>query len=255
MSKYYTLLLHNCYDKGIHYVAPGYTSMVPDVIIRKYPELPSLEEEFMDLDDRIIEKVDNVTVYGSFPVLAEEIENKMYDIITGKEVTFQPLKYQKLVYGLSYYKKTPADQVMTELLLSNLTDEDKERYADYINELDLKSKRTLAQKQAPFDAYYLVKPATIRTDILPLLTKYTDGEYIDVVTKERLIPAEKDEITSKLSFKNKEYIPVDVAKGYMFDLIDHGIDKYTANITEAKVNAIKIYNNKFKYDKPYTKTR
>ena len=76
-KKYYCLLLNGCFDTEYHYVSLDMHSVIKNVLRKKYTDLSTLEDDFMELDDKITINEDHWLVEGSFPVIAEEIDGKV----------------------------------------------------------------------------------------------------------------------------------------------------------------------------------
>ena len=252
MSKYYTLLLNNYHKKGYHYISPEAFTMLPDILVRTYDELPpykketkdgpSLVEDFAELDDIITKYSDDLwVVYGSFPVIGTIIDGKMHDVITGMEI--KDATKENVAGELSYSKKIIADEGMADLLLSLLSEDDIERYSKTLNRIVKKTKIRV------LPSYRIANPITMSPDAVPLLIKgdgIYSGEYYDVVTKESIIPLfSADTITSKLSFYNvdDDYLKYNEAAEYSLDLLDIGKDKYIEYVKDAKTRAVREYNN------------
>ena len=246
MNKYYTLVLNNCSDLGIHFISNDYCTMIPNILEKTYTDLSTLEKDFMELHDTVIINENNWYISGSFPVIGMLKEGKMYDVITGKEIAYT--QNSKEVKGLSYSQKYEANHLMVELLFSSLSEEERQKYVSYINKIEEKSKKVASNCKFK-ETYYLLKPNNINVDIPPIIAKCIDGEYIDVFTKRKIIEIGENTITSKLSFKFKRQINLETANKYQLDIIDIGVSKYIENINRANQNAIREYNNYMSFNK------
>ncbi len=243
MKEYYCLLLNNCYDKGTHWVCSHRISVLPNVLDKEIKDLESLEQEFMNLDDTIIQSEEGYRVLGSFPVLAEIWEDgKMHDIITGKKLTYT--ENPKEVNGLSYRAAYRAYDAMAEEILTLLDDEARTRYMEALLNLENSSKKAFHNANTS-TSYWALKLKNAKLTPNPVIAKEVNGGIIDVITKERIYPEINGSISSKLSapIETMFEITEDVANQYQIRIIDEGLEKYLNQITAAKLNSVKKYNN------------
>lgn len=243
-ERYYCLLLNNCFDKGIHYLANGTYSMLPNVLIKDYIKLNTLEEDFMGLDDTITPFQDFWLVKGSFPVIAKEIDGEMYDVITGKLIEYSV--DGKDVNGLSYKEKSLVQSAeMMELMLSKIDEESKERYSDELSEVELYSKK-IYENDLPEETYYLLVPNDNGT-ITPVLTaKSANKQVIDTYTNEKIYYIPSGTITSHLNYTVKRKIDKELALTPPIKVSSMQLEEYQSKVDKARKNSIARYNNYIK---------
>ena len=239
MDKYYVLLLNNSYDINMYYISANSCTMIPSVIKKEVKDLSKKREILLDLDESITTEENGYTLIGSFPVIGVMKNNKMYDLITGKEIKYAP--NPKDINGLSYREKGLASPVITKKLLACLGEEEIARYKAYIDEIEKRSKMVFHGYK--YAEYSLLKPTTISVGNNPLLTIQFFDDTIDLITKEKIVLDKEHTITSKLSYKEKHPISYEDAASYMLYIADNGINTYIDNVRLSKVNAISRYNN------------
>lgn len=257
MEKYYCLLLNRCYDIGNHYGSIEVSTRIPDVLEKKCRTLENIEDEFMCLDDTIVLTGKSYTIYGSFPVFAQMRDGKMYDAVDGRLIEFT--EDGKTVNGLSYSKKCVADQRIAQMMLASLDEESKKRYSAYLDMLTVRAKRIYSGEDL-FEGFYVIKLCDETS--YPLIAIKIDGDFIDIITREKIYPAKENSITSHLSFTEltdvlEFYSDPSNAKTFNSNLSSPEetlkfVDKHGEVIRTAKTTAIREYNNfvTFNKDKP-----
>jgi len=240
MKKYYVLLLNNCFDNHQHYISTKKCSMIPNVLIKEYTNLSTLEEDFLEYDDTIIEGKSSWIIKGSFPVIAEEINGKMYDVITGKEIKYSP--NSEKTDTISYKEKYEANLEIAKLSLSILDEESIKRY---IKGLKIIEKNTIQPSQE--EQYYILTPNK-NGSIIPLLTaKKVNSQIIDIVTNEKIYPTGENKITSYLNYTDK--IKVERKESTSIPMSSSGRKYYIQSVVKAKRNCINSYNTYINFNK------
>ena len=77
--------------------------MFPNILEKEIDSLDKIDNYFANLDDTIIPTDEGYKVFGSFPVIGTVIDDKMYDVITNKEIKYT--KNPLVINGLSYQSK------------------------------------------------------------------------------------------------------------------------------------------------------
>ena len=251
MKKYYCLQLNNCYDIDKHYISNFYDcTMLPAIIDKELSDISNLEEEFMNLDYMITENYDNYHIYGKFPVIGEEINDEIYDIITGKKIS-KSLDGQD-INGLSYNKKYEANKRMMELILALLDKESTKRYIDYLNNIERYSQTIYSSKNISETEYQTKLNETNQNIIVKSIN---DGGIIELYTSNRIYPI-NNVITSELTCQSLKPLP------YYNKITDfkalktiNGLAIYKYSIKFAKKSAIINYHNYISSHKDKPKKR
>ena len=239
-KKYYCLLLNGCFDKEYHYVSRETHSIIKNVLRKEYTDLSTLEEDFMELDDKITINEDHWLVEGSFPVIAEEIDGKMIDCVSKKEIgkSVDGVNYR----GLSYRYASETNHKMTELLLSILDEESIKRYIEGQSKIE-EFLVSIYDMNYPKKKYYSIYPND--TTVLVNAIKINE-KLVDLITLEPFYKEKPNVITRNLTFEKKERITCDLAKKILKkykDFIDNVYkEEYIENIHQLQTANISRYN-------------
>lgn len=240
-KKYYCLLLNGCFDKEYHYISLGMHSVIKGVLRKEYTDLSTLEEDFMELDDTITINEDHWLVEGAFPVIAEEIDGKMIDCVSKKEIgkSVDGVNYR----GLSYRYASETNLKMTELLLSILDKKSIERYIEKQSKIE-EFLISIYDMNYPKKKYYSIYPND--TTVLVSAIKINE-RLVDFITLEPFYEEKPNVITRNLTFVKKELIPYESTKKtleqYKNFIEDVYKEEYIQNINQLKTTNISRYNN------------
>ena len=241
MNKYYILKLNNCYDSINNYISSNPISIAPNIIEKNVKDLSLIDSMFLSLDDSIIKLSDNLyKVSGSFPIIGIEKNNQIYDLITGKIIK-ESLNINE-VNGLSYSKKIPLNEKILNKFLLLLRETEINKYISYLNLIEGNSKAAFfGAKQK--NNYYLLYLKNTRIDNNIVISKKIDNNYIELVTKEKIIKYNNDIITKRLNYYKKINISDEDCLLFQAKIISSGISNYIDSINNAKINTISSYNN------------
>lgn len=237
---YYVLKLNNAYDLGTHYLSPNKYTTIPNLRTKELKDLSTIEDEFMAFDDTITEFDTSYIVKGSFPIIGIEKDNKIYDVITCKEIKYS--SDPREINGLSYSEKYKADLRLTKLLLTSLTEEEIKTYISYLENLEDFSKKVFFIDKLESD-YYLLTPNNIRIDTDKVLVKDINGTLVELITRNSFKEIDHKTKTSKLSYYDKYKISKSEAEERALYILDNNLNEYIASINLAKQNSIRKYNN------------
>ncbi len=247
MKEYYILLLNNTYSKGKYYMSMGECTMFPNIIEKEWDSLNNLNKYFHMLDDTIIETEEGYKVYGSFPVIGELIDGKMYDAITKREIKEDYNDLGK--YSLSYHQKEMADTESVEYLLSLLDKSAVKRYAKNIDRVASYHKNFTTEEK-----YSLIRPQTGIVDAPSIIAKDINGELVDIITEKRIYILPHNAISSHIYRDYKNDITKEEAQWYSLSILESGIDSYLRNVKLALQSAIIKYNT-YKEENTRCKTK
>lgn len=234
MSKYNLLLLNNTYDIGKLNTITVPCTMFPFIIEQERKNLNKVLIDFHGLNDTIIPEETGYTVYGSFPVIGIEVEGKMFDAITEKEIKYT--KVPKEVKGLSYSHKEEIEESTAKDLLSLLDDAAIQRYEENLNRV-----ASYYENCHLDEKYFLVRPKNTPVDSYPVLAKRTNGELFDIVTKKRIFILPFNNITSHLSRHYCQEISKKDSEWYSKMMLENDILEYINNINFAETEAQRRY--------------
>lgn len=252
-KKIYCLMLNGCIDTTIHPVAQEPFSVMRDVLRKEYTNLEKIEEDFMDLDEKITIANTCWQVEGCFPVFVYEQDNKYYDCVTGKEIKYSSKNVD--VRGLSYERIIPVFDKMASFMLRELEKDEEavDRYIERLNTLEEFLNNAYDGNYANYN-YYRLSPNEHNYGILPPINaKIVNGTMIDLVTKTPIYKAKENELVYNLSYRSSEKITEDNA-WYEVDWLKRSKDKtaitaYQEGIKEAKQLNIKRYNDYKEFNK------
>lgn len=233
-KKYYCLLLNGCFDTEYHYVSLDMHSVIKNVLRKKYTDLSTLEDDFMELDDKITINEDHWLVEGSFPVIAEEIDGKMIDCVSKKEIekSQDGINYR----GLSYRYKSKANPMMAELLLSILDEESIKRYIEEQSKIE-EFLISIYDMNYPKKKYYNIYPNDSEEYINGI--KFNE-RIIDLITQTPFYEEESNVITRNLGYDKKERTTYELILREI-DNIDQ--EEYIKKIKQLLTANISRYNN------------
>lgn len=242
MKKYYVLLLNNCYDIKENQELPNPCSVLPNILVKEYTKLTKkkIEKDFLGYDDTITIDKFAWIVKGSYPVIAEEIDGKIYDIVTKKEIKYSKDKYKRKV--LSYNKKYLVDKKVVKILLKLLDESSIERYAKGLEKLE---EYTLEKYKGieESEKYYIVTPNDNGVLLPLLITKEINGQIIDILTNKKIYPSSERKITSNLNYTIKNKISKEKALSLPIKVSSGLESAYRKDIERAKMNSARRYND------------
>lgn len=246
-KKIYCLILNGCLDVTTHPVALEPFSVMRDVLRKEYTNLETIEEDFMELDNKITIGNTCWLVEGSFPVFAYEIAGKLYDCVTCKETKYSSKNIE--VRGLSYEKLIPVAPRMADYMLRKLEQDEEaiNRYVERITSLE-EFLMSVYDGYYPKYKYYRLNPNNYNYGVMPPINaRIVNGTMIDLITKTPLYKIKENEITHDLSYRSSEKITEENA-WYNVDWLRRTPDTddiiaYQDGINEAKKNNIRRYNN------------
>lgn len=247
MQKYYTLQLNNTYDTDTHYISLHPCTMFPNILEKEVKSLDEIDKYFKGLDNTIISMDNGYKVYGSFPVLGELINDKIYDIITKREIEYNPDRLG--IYKLSYSEKSLVDYGTAKIILSLL---DKKSIKKYTENLDRVSNYNRNKNKE--EKYYLIIPKTSRVGSYQIIAKDINGELVDIITKKRLFILPFNAKSSHLYRDYKKEITKEDAQWYSLQILESGINEYLKEARLAEQTALEEFTT-YKYEKTKSKTR
>ena len=240
MNKYYTLKLNNSFDYFYHYISINKMTFALNIISNEISDLSLLEEKFMSLDNSIEETTNKYKIFGCFPIIGIENNDKIYDLITGKLIKYN--NNPKEINGLSYNSKSEANINMLNLLLTLLDDVGIKKYKNCLLSLEEYSK-ALFYGAISQDDYYLVNINNISPNKSFVIAKKIKNDYIELFTKEKIYPKNKNMIIKNISSRSIVPISKKEALYYISKILDSGYNLYIDAINSAKKNSISNYYN------------
>ena len=209
-------------------------SVIKNVLRKEYTELSTLEDDFMELDDKITINEDHWLVEGSFPVIAEEIDGKMIDCVSKKEIekSVDGVNYR----GLSYRYKSKANNKIAELLLSILDEESIKRYIEGQSKIE-KLLVSIYDMNYPKKKYYNIQPNDSEQHINAIKVNEI---IIDFITQEPFYEEGTNVITRYLSYDKKERTTYELIINQVEDI---NKEEHIENIKQLLTNNISRYNN------------
>ena len=237
---YYFFKLNNAYELATDDILPYPHTVAKNIITKELSSLTDLEATFMGLDDTITENMTTYTVKGSFPIVAIKKEDKIYDVITGKEIKYS--KDHRDVNGLSFSEIYRADRRLVEMLLANLSETEKQAYIAYLERLEEYCKKVFFLNYFEED-YYLFTPVNIRIDAPKVLARDVNGTLVEVVTNKSFYEIDYKTVSLHLGYYDKYQVSQEYAREYALYILEEGITEYIGRIEEAERNSISKYYN------------
>ena len=132
-KKYYCVKLNGYNNKNNYYGLTKKNTLLDGVLKKEYSKLDkdNLDYDFLSLDSKVTSFKNSFLVEGFFPVIAEEVDGKLYDVITLEEIPL--VKVSSNEFG--YTSKEEISIYYVNLLLSLLDEDSRKRYTQAFNEL------------------------------------------------------------------------------------------------------------------------
>lgn len=223
-EKYYCLLLNNHNDTERHYVSNNQKiSVIRGIIKEEVKDLYNLEETFMELDDKIVEKENSWLIEGSFPIIATKLKNGvMIDAISGNIIIYSE---DSSIECLSYKKEYEANQEMAKFMIDNLSKESKEKY---INKLVFETYKIKNNIKPNY--YYLNISLPQIADERIITAKEENGVMYDLITNNKIEKKQPNTITRNIEYTEiRSKAELDFVKLQMLEL-NYNSEKRTRHI-------------------------
>ena len=244
ITKYYCILLANCFDNYSNYICPKKHSCIEDVLEKTYSSLnkSSLIDNFSGLDNKIKVKEQGTTVKGIFPIIAEEKDGLLVDIITQEPIV--SAKEEPETPSLSYIEKYPIDEPTVNILLRELDQYGKETYKNGIKRIKYYSK--LVSLGLNKEYYYrLVMESTEGNPPFTIYAIEKNGRMIEIITETPIYHYESNEINNSLSYIEETQVSYEEVIKFFNRLSDDDklSNDYITYINRMQKAKTKLYND------------
>ena len=205
-TKYYCLLLDNCYDNYSDNLCSEKHSCIVDVLENTYPSLNirKISNYFHGFDSKIKFKENKVTVKGRFPVIAYEENGKLYEAVTGELIVSS--KEVSNPKGLSYSEKFPVKEQKAKMLLSRLDEFELRTYKDTIKGMKYYAQLLFLGVDTT-DYYRLdMKMPNDMEEIFPMYAKNVYGKMIEIATEMPIYYNESNSENKGLTYTDAEKV-------------------------------------------------
>lgn len=242
-TKYYYVLLANYFDNYCDYTCTNKHSYIQDVLEKSYSSLNKNNpiDDFYGLDSKIKIKDQGIIIKGMFPVIAEEKEGKLVDIITGEPIV--SAKENPKAGCLSYIEKYQIDELTVETLLNGVVNYDKEIYIDTIKGIKYYSK--LVSLNLNKKSYYkLIIETEEKNQPFPIYAMEINGRMVEIITETPIYHNENNAISNSLNYYSETKVSSEEIMEF-FNKISHDenlSNEYTKYINKIKQEKTKQYN-------------
>lgn len=252
MSKYYCALLEGYYETEPTLASKNECSHIPDILKKEYSEvdIETLRDDFLLQDNRIIEKDDSILVYGSFPIILEEKDGKLFDVITNiplKKYNSENPKSNSSLDTIYYRELYPAMPLAVKELLSSLDEEGIARYKSAMNWIKYTYQAKLHKLEKP--RYYhleLTDTNSIERRKNPIYAEEIGGRMVEYITKMPIYCGESSAIKSNITYETATPVSKAAFLAYL-NSIYMGSEKIAAGyrnfLKNQKQKAAIRYNN------------
>lgn len=243
----YVLLLNNSYDtKENDQICSGRYTALKGVLHQEYIDLKTLPQDMLGLDDSITIGSNSWHVEGSFPIIAEEHDGEMINIITGASIEYNP--HNRPTNNLSYCKKYPISNVTASMLLHMVSHdyETTKRYQE-AEEALIEMQQTKLENHYFQNDYNKFKKYCIYLDDdsenMPFVAIKDGSFYTELTSNTPVYQSKPNEITSNVTFSTKIKLR---GKEGLIILSQRNLNEYRDKIEELSRLAKYNYQN-YKY--------
>lgn len=251
MNKYYCVLLEGYYETEPTLASGNLCSHIPDILKKEYSEvdIETLRDDFLLQDNRIVERENSWLVFGSFPIILEEKDGKLYDVITNtpfkKYDRKNPLS-NNLLNTIYYREIYPATSLTVRELLASLDEESISRYKSSINAIKHNYQVKLHDLEKP-RYYHLELTDTKPMDKYkhPVYAEQIGGCMVDIVTNTPIYCSESHGIKSHITYETATPVSKFATLTFLDTITCHPaiLSGHIKFIEEEKHKAATNYNN------------